>query len=142
VVSCRLTLCNSPYLLSLFPSPNIYGIMSSDSGGVHRTPTSGLWSKFNFIRVQSGGLQWTPPDTLLWTMVKFNYIRVQSTGLHRTPPDPPSLDYSQILIPREFSPADSGGHTGPPSLDHTQLLLIFYSSGLRQTPADPPCDDM
>jgi hypothetical protein len=41
------------------------------SGGLQWTPSSGLWSNFNYIRVQSGGLRRTPVDPLLWTMVKF-----------------------------------------------------------------------
>jgi hypothetical protein len=56
-----------------------------DSGGLQWTPSSGLWSKFNYIRVQSGGLRWTPLD-------------------------PPSLDYSQFyFILFQRTPADSSG---------------------------------
>ena len=51
---------------------------------------------------------------------------VESGGLHWTPT---YLDYSQNLISRGFSPADSGGHTGPPSLDNTQFYIPVDSGG-------------
>jgi hypothetical protein len=31
----------------------------ADSGGLHQTPFSGLWSNFNYKTVQSGGLRRT-----------------------------------------------------------------------------------
>src|ERR1700678_3691218 len=52
---------------------------------------------------------------------------------------PPSLDYGQILIIKQFSPADSSGHTRPPYM----WLKVFNleskfspvdSGGLHQTP--------
>jgi hypothetical protein len=66
-----------------------------------------LGGNFNYIRVQSGGLQWTPSSGL-WS--NFNYIRVQSGELRWTPPDPPSLDYSQVFFFLfQRTPADSSG---------------------------------
>jgi hypothetical protein len=53
------------------------------SGGLHRTPLSGLHSHFHSGKVQSSTVQRTPPDTPLWTTVNF-----YSGGLQRSPADP------------------------------------------------------
>ena len=115
-----------------------------ESTGVHQTYIgsvyctfleSGQWSICDYIKVQSGGLQRTPPDTHLPGYICCMFLEsgqsspADSTGHHRTPT---YLDYSQNLISRGFSPADS--------LDPhfwTTLNFIF-----QWTPVVPTCDNM
>jgi hypothetical protein len=107
-----------------------------DSGRLHRTPSSGLWSNFNYIRVQFGGLRWTPLDPLLWTMVIFNHIRVDSGGLHRTPSSGLWSNFNYIRV-------QSGGLQWTPSSGlWSNFDYIRVQSGeLRRTPPDPPSLD-
>ena len=100
--------------------------------------------------VDSGGIHQTPPNIyqicmlyVSWKWIICDSVRVQSgdsTRLHRTPT---YLIYSQILISRGFSPADSSGLAGPPSLDNTQFFKFYIpvnSSGLRWTQYVTICD--
>ena len=102
-----------------------------ESTGVHQTYIgyvyctfleSGQWSICDYIRVQSGGLQRTPPDTHLSGLQSdFNFERVQSGGLT----GPPLLDNTLFFY--FFIPVDSSG------LWRIQHVTICDKVGVRSS---------
>src|ERR1700678_3522520 len=107
----------------------------ADSGGLHQTPFSGLWSNFNY--------KISPADSSGHTRPPYMWLKVFNLESKFSPADstrPPSLDYGQILIIKQFSPVDSGGHTRPPSLDLFSFFIPADSGGLRRNPHVTICD--